>query len=260
MKVLSWNIYMLPLLVPYRSNRRKRSQSIVAELLKLDFDIICFQEAFLPASRRLIWQGLHHLYPYQYGPANNGRHFKTNSGLWILSKVKLNVLQTVQFTRHTGWDSMARKGAMLLAGEWNGHPFHLLGTHLQAGVAHPKIREVQIAQLKNELLIPYRKPNVPQIICGDMNVSIDEKEEYQHMLTEMEAENGDIFSIEKLSYDGIHNTIARLRGAKHQFNYDYILIRHNGYKFNYIKRYVSILKQDDAHMSDHYGVVAELEF
>src|SRR5687768_14558396 len=53
LKILSWNIYMLPKIV-VQKHKRNRAYAIVEELKKSDFDIIIFQEAFFPASREII--------------------------------------------------------------------------------------------------------------------------------------------------------------------------------------------------------------
>ena len=45
LKVLTWNIYMLPWMVP-GNHKRERAYSIVDEIRKSDFDVIVFQEAF----------------------------------------------------------------------------------------------------------------------------------------------------------------------------------------------------------------------
>ncbi|MFN8322586.1 MAG: sphingomyelin phosphodiesterase [Chitinophagales bacterium] len=259
LKVLSWNIYMLPAIVP-GTHKRERAYAIVEELKKSDFDVIVFQEAFLPAARKIISDGLSTLYPFQFGPANNaGFTIKTNSGVWVLSKIKLELLNTIQFRNCTGNDCFARKGAMLLEGVWNNKPFQILGTHLQAD-GFNRIREKQMDQIYTELLAENKKEGVPQIICGDMNTENEIKEHYCEMLACLDAEDGEITGIEKCSYDGVNNNYAQSFGVKNKTNLDYILVRNNGIKMKTTKRFVSILKKGKKFLSDHYGVVCELKF
>jgi sphingomyelin phosphodiesterase len=260
LKILSWNIYMLPKIVVQR-NKRGRAYAIVEELKKSDFDIIVFQEAFFPASREIIRKGLKNLYAFEYGPANNeGGTIRTNSGVWVISKVPLNLLKTTQFKNCIGNDCWARKGAMLLEGVWNDKPFQILGTHLQAD-GYDKIREKQMDQIYNELLAENKKDGVPQIICGDMNTEREMKEHYCKMLDCLDAEDGEISGIEKCSYDGVNNEIARSFGVKDKENYDYILVRGNGSKMRAVNRLVSVLKgKGKKHLSDHYGIACELKF
>lgn len=259
LKILTWNIYMLPKIVVGRA-KRERAHEIVEALKKTDFDVIVFQEAFFPASRQIISEGLKGIYEFQYGPANNdGRTVKTNSGVWVLSKIKLKLLNTVQFKNCTGNDCWARKGAMLLEGVWNEKPFQILGTHLQAD-GFDKIREKQMDQIYLELLAENKHEGVPQIICGDMNTESEMKQHYCAMLECLDAEDGEITGVEKCSYDGVCNPIAQSFGVKNKTNYDYILVRKNGTKMKSMKRFVSVLKKGKKFLSDHYGVVCELKF
>lgn len=259
LKVLSWNIYMLPNIVPLKG-KLDRAQTIVDSLQKTDFDIIVFQEAFLKSARTLISNGLRSLYPYQYGPANDkGSPFKISSGVWVISKIPLKILNTTQFKDCAVSDCFARKGAMLLEGLWNNKPFQILGTHLQAE-NFPKVREKQMDQIYLELLSEYRRDGVPQIICGDMNTERDIEQHYGEMLDCFNAEDGEISSIETCSYDGVENELAQSFGAQKKMNYDYILLRANGSKARAVKRLVSVFKKGKKHLSDHYGVACELKF
>jgi len=259
LKVLSWNIYMLPKIVPQKG-KLDRAQAIVDEIRKSDFDVIVFQEAFLKGARQLIKAGLSDLYPYEFGPANDGGFdIRISSGVWVLSKIKLKLVNTVQFKNCALNDCLARKGAMLLEGQWNGKTFQILGTHLQAD-GFDKIREKQMDQIYRELLAENKKEGVPQIICGDMNTEREMNEHYCAMLECLDAQDGDISSIEKCSYDGENNPIAQSFGVKKKTNYDYILVRNNGSKMKTMKRFVSVMKKGKKFLSDHYGVVCELKF
>ncbi len=260
LKILSWNIYMLPA-IAVRPGKRERAYAIVEELKKSDFDVIVFQEAFLPAARKIIQEGLKDRYAFDYGPANNGGlSFKTNSGIWVISNRPLEILGTIQFTDCAGIDCCARKGAMLLQGSNpSGKPFQILGTHLQSENA-TEVREKQMDQIYLDLLVRYRQQGVPQIVCGDLNTESYVKEHYCAMLDCLDAEDGDIESVEKCTYDGVNNEIAQSYGAKTKFTLDYILLRANGAKMKTVKRFVSVMKKGKKHLSDHYGVICEVKF
>lgn len=258
LKVLSWNIYMLPKMV-VRKGKRDRAHAIVEELRKSDFDVIVFQEAFLPAARSIIGEGLKDMFPYQYGPANNSKSILTNSGVWVLSKTEMKVLDEIRFRQCATWDCYARKGAIMLEGVWNGKKFQLLGTHLQAD-GYDEIRQKQMNQIYIELLAEYREEGVPQLICGDLNTEQAMKEYYCEMLTCLDAEDGDMSSVEKHSYDGVNNEIAQSYGMKRKTTYDYILVRNNGAKMKSVKRFINILRKGKRNLSDHYGVVCEVRF
>ncbi len=259
LKILSWNIYMLPKIVVQRG-KRERAHAIVDTLRHSDFDIIVFQEAFFPASREIIGEGLRTLYPYQYGPANSsGRTLKTSSGVWILSKVNLKLLNVTQFKNCVGYDCFARKGAMLLEGVWNNKPFQILGTHLQAD-GFDIVRQKQMDQIYTDLLAENKREGVPQIICGDMNTEREMTQHYCEMLNCLDAQDGEITGVEKCSYDGVNNPIAQSFGVKNKTNYDYILVRSNGMKMKALQRFVSVMRKGKKYLSDHYGVACELKF
>jgi phospholipase C len=258
LKILSWNIYMLPRMV-VRKGKRERAHAIVEELKKTDYDIIVFEEAFLPAARKIILAGLGNQYQFRYGPVNGSANIKTSSGVWILSKIKMDIVKTIRFKDCATWDCLARKGAILLEGTWNGKTFQLMGTHLQAD-EYQEVRYKQMDQIYTDLLAAYRRNGVPQIVCGDMNTEAEIKERYCNMLDCFGAENGEISGVEKCTYDGVNNDIAQSYGVKDKTTYDYILLRNNGIKVNFIKRFVSILKKGKKQLSDHYGIVCELNF
>lgn len=260
LRILSWNIYMLPPIVA-RKGKRERARAIVQELRKDSFDVIVFQEAFLKAARRIIGTGLQDKFPYQYGPANLEAKggTVTNSGVWVLSKIPMTQLNTIRFKDCATWDCYSRKGAMLLEGEWNGKKFQLLGTHLQAD-GYDAIRQRQMDQIYQELLTTYKKDSVPQIICGDMNTEHEMKEYYCSMLECLDAEDGTTDGVQKYSYDGQENDIALSQGGKGRTTLDYILLRNNGVKIRSVKRMINVLKKGKRQLSDHYGIICEVKF
>ena len=90
--------------------------SRVEELKKSDFDIVVFQEAFLPAAREIISNGLRSLYPFTYGPANSGGFtIKISSGIWVVSRIPLKILNTTQFKNCTGNDCFGAGAVVFLA-------------------------------------------------------------------------------------------------------------------------------------------------
>ncbi len=258
LKILSWNIYMLPPVVA-KKGKRPRAHAIVEELKKGEYDVIVFQEAFLTAARNIIGEGLKEVYPYAYGPINRKPGIKISGGVWVLSKMPMKPLNTIEFTDCATWDCMSRKGAVLLEGEWKGRTFQVLGTHLQAD-GYDLIRQKQMDDIYMSLLLPYKKDSVPQIVCGDMNTEQEMKEYYCSMLECLDAENGTLDGIETCSYNGVDNEIAESVWGKKKTNLDYILLRRNNTKIKAVKRYISVLKKGKKHLSDHYGVVCEVKF
>lgn len=192
LKILSWNICMLDERFFIFSGQKQRASLITAILAKEDYDVIVFQEAFNFNSREIIADGLSEKYPYQIGPLNNKNGlFKTNSGVWILSSVPLTTLKEIEYRDCAGFDCYAHKGALMLEGIKDGHPFQIIGTHLQAfdGEKRENIRIKQYQQIRDELLVPFERDDVPQFVCGDFNV-IKKSKRYVPMLEILNADDG----------------------------------------------------------------------
>jgi endonuclease/exonuclease/phosphatase family metal-dependent hydrolase len=250
LKVLSWNIYLLPVYIFETQVKYKRAHGIADELQKLDYDIIVFQEAFHITARTVIAHHLHDRYPYQYGPGNNKTSVIANSGVWIISSIPLSNPHEIRYKSRRGTDAFARKGALLMDGIWQGQPFQIIVTHLQSDANHD-IRQKQFRQLHDELLVPYGKEGVPQFICGDMNTCYKNCEEYDEMLNILEADNKAYLN---------DNTGTNSEGEV----IDYILLRDNGFGgINIMRNILTITHAWSAahsNLSDHRAVEATIFF
>lgn len=261
LKILTWNIYMLPHCSLVHKNCM-RARIIANQLCFSDFDLIVFEEAFDTRARWILQRKLRNAYPYMYGPANMPLlPVRTNSGVWVVSKIPLTLIDQIEFTHKFGIDAMARKGAVMFEGNWKGQDFQLVCTHLQAN-SPDNIRREQCKEIALRLLSKNTKANVPQILCGDFNIQSDDPENYQYMLHTLDAENGTIDGDINTSFDEIDNTLARKANGKKQM-IDYVLVR-NGSLFNNIHRKISVLRASGNNrikdLSDHYGVEALVEF
>ena len=258
LKILSWNIYMLPRFA-LRTGKNRRVKRIIEVLSKENYDIIVFQEAFHKGARGRIKNGLKHLYPHRFGPANRKRFsLKANSGIWIVSKIPLRELGEIDFEQCEGIDCWSRKGALMVEGEWQGHPFQIVGTHLEAGGKH-SIRHSQYLEISEGLLKPFAKKDVPQFICGDMNTHSTEPEKYGDMLKCLDAKNGELSG-------------ERRSSCKDGGIIDYILTRANGNPPTSIKKEIKVFEKEwqkepkilqhimSPTLSDHYAVEAIIEF
>jgi endonuclease/exonuclease/phosphatase family metal-dependent hydrolase len=261
LKILSWNIYMLPY-INFLHKSEERAYAI-GDLLKYEnYDILVFQEAFLESSRKIIYNELKKIFPYQTGPINTEKnYFQTNSGLWILSKMPLKLLKSIQYRDAKGFDAIANKGAVLLKGKWQNKNFQLIATHLQAD-GYSNIRRSQILQLADEIVKPFKNKDIPQIFCGDFNIRPVEFEDYKFMTEKLESNNDFSFSLKNISYDEINNELAKTKNPLPS-TFDYIMINKElANKIN-IKRnlkkfrsFSSFSKQFD--LSDHYAIDAEI--
>lgn len=261
LKILSWNIYMLPYISLFNRND-ERAKAIVSKLYNSDYQIIVFQEAFSSKCRNIMAKGFQKDFPYQYGPINrNNAPFRTNSGLWIVSKLPLTELAAIQFSRSTGYDAVARKGAVLFQGSHQGAPFQLLTTHLQADNS-AIVRGKQCDEIKENLLNPYYCKDTPQLICGDFNIEMDDTQNYEKMLQTLDAQNGELSGIVKVTYDEVNNNLARNSNGKRKV-IDYVLVR-NAELIHKIERTVqtfySQVSGKATNLSDHYAMEFKVNF
>lgn len=261
LKILSWNIYMLPYISLFNNNG-ERAKVIADKLEHSDYQIIVFQEAFSSKCRNILAKGLIKEYPYQYGPANkNNLPFKTNSGLWVVSKIPLTQLGEIQFSVCKGFDAVARKGAVLFDGCYNGSCFQLLATHLQADNSS-KLRYKQCAEIKEHLLNPNFRQDTPQFICGDFNIDMDDSSNYQQMLKTLDAQNGELSGAVKVTYDEVNNNLAKIVNGKPRI-IDYVLVR-NGTFIRNVERKVQTffykIGDSESHLSDHYAMEFNVSF
>jgi endonuclease/exonuclease/phosphatase family metal-dependent hydrolase len=261
-KILSWNIAMLPI-IDRLNGKNERAKAIAKELSKNDYHVIVFQEAFASQARSIINNSLKYQYPYSYGPFNkSGFSMKFNSGIWILSKVALEVKHEIEFTDNAGFDFFARKGAVLLEGTYNGTTFQIIAAHLQDDEYPQKIRISQFNEIYQNLLIHYSDTNKPQIICGDFNTDDRILENYSGMLNHLHADDGELSGNLKITYDDISNDLLTTN-IRNPRRIDYILTR-NSNCIKKINRKITVLKsrwgKNKMYLSDHNGVEAEIVF
>ncbi|MEM7105006.1 MAG: endonuclease/exonuclease/phosphatase family protein [Bacteroidota bacterium] len=260
LKVLSWNIYMLP--APFLiTGKRKRAKALGNVLDNSDYDVLLFQEAFHHGARRRMIKRLKTEFPFRHGPAlKKGFSFKINSGLWVFSKQELKELGVIKFKDKHGLDNrMSRKGALLLEGSKNGNKYQVLVTHLNSGGPF-EIRQGQLDQIKSELLEPYAEEGVAQILCGDFNISKFNEANYSAMLSTLNAEDGELAEegMSTFTYDGVNNRLSR--SSTNQGIIDFIFLKTNNSGATIVKRLVPEIVFDWSKktnfLSDHHPVEA----
>lgn len=253
LKILSWNIGVLPY-VEQIKNKTERINAISDCLSFKSYDIIVFQESFTDKSRDIIKSKLHEQYPYFYGPI--GSKIKFNSGLWIVSKIPLEFKKEIIFKNSKGFDFFARKGAALFVGKINDIQFQLIVTHLEDDAYPQQIRNKQMKQIYNQLLIIYSDTNIPQIICGDFNTNQKNKMDYNELVTNLDVQND---TIQGCTFDDNRNDVYKSHNNPRII--DYVLIRNSQFIKN-IKRQIIIFENKwkrGYYLSDHNAIEAEIE-
>lgn len=263
LRILSWNIKMLPRLVlRVREGQIRRTKALIPLMEKDQIDLIVFQECFDARVRRILKRRMKAHFPYIVGPANpNPFKLRTNSGVMMFSRVPIKHLGEVDFEDCEGSDCYARKGALLVEAKHEGHTFQVLGTHLEAGGPR-EIKLHQYAEIK-ALIDAHRQEGVPQFLCGDFNTHKSGKRKlYDKMIAHLEAEDGELLSKFK------HTTgPSDMRGAHKQAKWeviDYVLYRGNGKVLKSMERHVRIYRETwsgkHSDLSDHYAVLAKVVF
>lgn len=254
---------MLPPLAKFTGKQRRAKR--IGDLLKdSDFHIVVFQEAFHAAARRKIRRRMRDKYPYELGPANRRWYsLKTNSGVWILSKIPLKTIAELDFDYCEGIDCWSRKGALLAEGDFQGKTFQILGTHLEAG--GPREKRVDQYKELDSLFTQFRKDGVPQIAAGDFNTKKFKDTTWYNQLTDiLGMEDGPLLSEQKFSSDSYVNDIKIQRGDKKKKGViDFIFYGSNGVPAS-INRYVRMPRwQWSKHrkdLSDHFAIEAQILF
>jgi endonuclease/exonuclease/phosphatase family metal-dependent hydrolase len=258
LKVLSWNIYMLPVSIK-KVGQTNRVRYIAEQFNNSDYDVIVFQEAFDRDARYKLEKLMRNNFPYQEGPANaKPSWFRMNSGVWILSKHPMKFLDEIQFSKSKGVDRVARKGVLLVEIYKNGKTYQIAGTHLQAGEGK-KMKETRISQYEeiNNLLEKHKREKVPQLICGDFNTPKNDHINYNLMIRTLKALYGPLESSLQYSYDGNQNDLAS-GGSNYNELLDYIFLKDNNTEMKFLRRkivaFTARWHSNKKHLSDHYAV------
>ena len=150
LRILSWNIYILPAPIYPKVFKKERAVQIVDTLLKCDYDIIVFQELFQRKVRNYFYKNFANKYPYHYGPVNyKFFSLRFNGGVVVFSKFPLQLKKQFIFKACRGFEKFAKKGAMLLEGEWHNTKFQIIGTHIQA-YSPQELKYKQMLEINNK--------------------------------------------------------------------------------------------------------------
>ena len=248
--ILSWNIKMLPAPYGWLHNRIERAENIIQSLKNsTNYDVILFQEAFSSKIRKQIYRGLKLLYPYQIEPEDHFNFFKTNSGLWAISKMPIELIDQISFSKLKEWDWMSSKGAKLYSVIKHDKKILLINTHLQSDYKtnYSSIRRSQYDEINLGLILPYVKINKPLILCGDLNIS--NVVNLDKMLKHLNLKNGPLSGKLQFSTFSQPNELV-----------DYILVKTDKFRFKSIQRRIQDFSMDfleySTNMSDHYPIEA----
>jgi len=242
--ILSWNIKMLTAPYGWLHNRVERAENIVHTLNTAEnYDVILFQEVFSGRIRKLMYKGLQSIYPYQLIPKDQSCIGKSNSGLWVVSKSPIMLIDEIAFSNQKNWDALSSKGAKLYSVVQDGQEFHIINTHMQADYKkkYNNIRTQQYTEIYEKLILPNDKREIPLILCGDLNISIPVQ--LRKMLEKLKLDNGPLLG--KLQFSSIGEDSELL---------DYILVKSDNFQFESIERKILDISKNPKSLSDHYPI------
>jgi endonuclease/exonuclease/phosphatase family metal-dependent hydrolase len=260
LKILSWNIYMIPHIIMH-TGQVERAKEIIRSLENEEVDVIVFEEAFYRRARKIIRKGLKNNFPYESGNPTKNIFYKTNSGVWVISKVPINIVKRIYFKNGRGTDQFACKGAMLIEGKKGNFRFQLVATHLQSDLENQdvhKTRKEQYQQLSEKLLKPYAREKVPQFVVGDMNTSDDDSLSFKQMLSILDVKQCVLEKKTCFSYDCSKNDFIINHHSRPQL-LDHIFFNKKGVKSMEGNMLVKVFRKKwnkfHSDLSDHFAVL-----
>lgn len=261
--VLTWNTFLIP--PPFNSTKQEERADLMANKIReIDHDIVFFQEAFIDAKREHIIKELSSKYPYFAVPKKGDDFFQfVGSGLFIVSKFPMKILDQVIFEDCSGTDCFASKSAIIVEVTLsNNKKIQMVDTHLQ-GWAETEIRKKQLTQIKAMMKAAARE-GVPQILVGDLNIDANTKTEYDASLELMNMTSapleGTLMASNGFPTEGCFNTPGGINAGEW---IDHMWLNRNGTDTEILdKRVVPIighLGSLECPLSDHYAVEAFIE-
>ncbi len=276
LRILTLNVGLLEIDLPLLRNitlikgKDIRIQAITYILRQHAHDVILLQEAGLPAQRQLI-EHLKNEFPYH---ATHHARKLFSSNLLILSKLPLENVQFIPFTKQTHFESWGIQKGMLCASiHWNNTDYHLINTHLVSGGTEQrdtsksaiKARSHQIYQIKSYVHKNFTTDD-HIIIAGDFNMGPQTSiENYQNIVADFKDCMEHIHDHERITWNP-KNPLARNRVIHDPAKQvDGFYIHHNHY--DNLKNHMEInrmfldeisFEQNNSEVktmiSDHYGV------
>lgn len=262
LKVLTWNIQMLPTVLGTFDNRLDKMQAertpwIIEFLNQCDYDIVCLQEVLDPAIQKLLEEGLKSVYPYEVPPqyAADGRAF--SNGVLFMSRVPITYVAHVVFDDLTRIEMFTSKGCCLIEGEKEGHKFQLGATHFPTGKQITKDKAV--VSIAEKLLQPNRRDGVPLILAGDFNTSKGSPE-YDELLKLTGTADFPIDDPRPYSSDSQNSWKTDKPGKRALI--DHVLLDPRGTATAFLRITIQRAKREHEgktiDLADHYGVAAEI--
>jgi endonuclease/exonuclease/phosphatase family metal-dependent hydrolase len=283
LRVATFNAWALPVTIPSQQ-KRKRLRRLAGALAALDADVIVLQEMFDVRARRRLLRELCPPYATTPEAASTRRilglvPIDTTGGLLVLSRLPIRDSRFIPHPSHLGSkpdERAGRKGAMIVRLETALGPVTLFAVHLYAGTKAKDVA-VRCGQLPRLLeALEATADGGPVILAGDINssptINYPEPPGLANPLTPEYAALLDAGFEDPLppnptpvehsaTWVPSRNRYAALpyQETKTDERYDYLLVRSGRSQTWVVKGSRLVLDGPAAHLSDHVGVMAELD-
>ncbi|MGW3481949.1 endonuclease/exonuclease/phosphatase family protein [Rhodococcus indonesiensis] len=174
---------------PIYSGRGRVAQlsALIETISRSKDDVVVLAEMMGNGERRQLANAVKRAFPHSAeGP--DERDIEEDGGLLILSRHPITEIRSTIFRSCTGVDCFANKGAVMVRVDpADGPPFHVVGTHLQAGSAASGswptdagvgtgAKGKRAAQLRHldSWILGVRDPDLPVVVMGDFNIDVNE--------------------------------------------------------------------------------------
>ena len=261
LKVLTWNIQMLPVMLsPFSEDLQKlqaiRAPCIADSLIQEDYDVICFQEAFDREALEKLEEKLKEAYPFMVYPRYASRWRALSNGVWFISRVPIRYVDHVTYPQLHGVNWWTSKGCCLIEGVKDGLRFQMAGTHFPTGKQSDKDAAVEAIR---DRLLPLRQNRVPFIALGDFNTEKGTPA-YDALLKILELQDAPINDPRPYSSDPENSWKRGKKGRPSLI--DHVLLNPNGsgtaFDTQTIFRSTSYYGKKLIDLSDYYGVSADI--
>ncbi len=257
LRILSWNIKMLPRALAHLKHHPVRRARVIPELLLGDsIDVIWFQEAFDGRCNRILRKKLSPHFPYQTGPANS-KSGKLSSGVSMFSRYPMKLVGERAFATCEKEDCFALKGGLLSEVNKDGMAFRILGTHCEAG-GDKALKISQYHELA-ELAGRYGTDSLPIFYVGDFNTRKTDTVLYPTLLKVLNASDRELRGELQCTSDNKNCDMGYTKSGSQKV-IDYIFEGNavNPWRSSYreVRRYQSRWHKAHLDLSDHYAVYA----
>ena len=262
-KVVSWNIQMLPnalgmFSAALRKKQRIRTPWIVEYCKEKEYDVIVFQEVFDLDITRKLKKELKDVYPYHVDTKKLPSRL-TSNGIFIVSRLPMKDVHHIIYAKGAHEDGWSSEGCTLVEVEKDGKRFQIAGTHLQAGGSDAAIahRDQQYKDIRT-LMDRNKEDHVPVLVMGDMNTSKSNAEKYPLMIETLEVQDFPLDEEEPYTVDGNNSWNNHTKGIQ----LDYIMLQARTTATTIVQQKIIRPKQEwkgkQIDLADHYGVVADV--